>query len=336
VISDLLNRFTDHTVCCEPLVNFQLIASGEPFDYLYATKFDAIVYSPIRNKADYNTAALDEFCSRRGIQAIRYPWLEWHGTFPNVRKASFLGFHEWVYRIEDFTRSDPGDKYSRPSLEPSMIAYWFNMTTDQFRAHEEVNAVNVPVIDFILQHYRTTPMFQSPDHPTLFVYRHVVAEIARRLGIELLPAFYHYSEEPQQDVRLPILPEVIDALGLQYEQPLCRDRRRFGEIEVPVDEYLRILSVKAPFAQFTARHDCFAKLEAAHADTLSGDAKISLPAHTQVIGELVNANETTWHHEVRLHLMRGHPRSRLFAADEPLYHLYAEDFTLEWLEPNHH
>src|SRR3569623_1621761 len=79
----------------EAIENYKIIAAGEPFPYERAATFDAVVYSPIRNKDDWNTSLLAERLPST-VKLLSFPRLQWNGYFTNVKKmAPNLPPHTW-------------------------------------------------------------------------------------------------------------------------------------------------------------------------------------------------------------------------------------------------
>ncbi len=196
------------------LQNYELINAGTPFPYDRLTRYDAVVYSPIRNKDEWNTEHLVERCAALGIPTVCFAWLQWNGYFPDVMKLDRAP-HIWGYRrLAD--RAAEGATFSQlladardpAAFDPAGYADW------SFRALEEHEAgVDVPISSFIRKHYRSQRLFWTPDHPTLTLYTYVQKEIARRLGIGLKWFARHDELHPDAFI---ILPGVAEALGLRF------------------------------------------------------------------------------------------------------------------------
>jgi hypothetical protein len=194
------------------LQNFELINTGTPFPYERLTDYDAVVYSPVRNKDEWNTVHLQERCDALRIPTIRFPWLQWNGYFPDVTHIDRPP-HIWGYqRLID--RAGEGASFSdllaeaREGFDPVGYArYAFE------RLEENEAGVDIPISGFIRRHYRQQRLFLTPDHPALPTYLHVQKQIARRLGIRL--RWFSQHEEHHPDA-LIILPTVRDALDLRF------------------------------------------------------------------------------------------------------------------------
>lgn len=204
------------------LINFQVVASGEPFPYARLRDYDTVIYSPIQNKGDYNTVFLDAACAEAGVPALRFPWLEWHGHAPGADKARFWGHHGWYFPdLIDLSRQfwDPG-AYARhvraafPSEEGLRRAFAYS--TRKLVEQEERFGCEVRVSDFILDGFRDRRMFLIPDHPTLLLYRYVIEAIERLVGTRLVASWPADLPEPQPEERTPILPRVAAGTGLTF------------------------------------------------------------------------------------------------------------------------
>ncbi len=205
------------------LINYHLIATRTPFPYDDLTLYDAVVYSPVENKQEYNTHLLDAACADAGVAAIRFPWLEWHGYTPGIRKGMFWSQHRWHFpeliglsrRFADLPAfvAYVGDHY--PS--EATIADNFASSTNRLVSQEDRFACEVRVSDFILENYRDRRMFMIPDHPTLPLYRFLLRELERALGVRLVDAWPDDLPEPQPEELTPIFPRVAAALGLAFD-----------------------------------------------------------------------------------------------------------------------
>jgi hypothetical protein len=194
------------------LQNFELINAGTPFPYERLTDYDAVVYSPIRNKGEWNTVHLQERCDALRIPTVRFPWLQWNGYFPDVTQIDRPP-HLWGYqRLID--RAGEGASFSellaeaRQGFDPVAYAqYSFD------RLEESEADVDIPISGFIREQYRQQRLFLTPNHPALPLYLYVQKQIASRLGIPL--RWFSRHEECHPD-SLIILPTVRDALGLGF------------------------------------------------------------------------------------------------------------------------
>ncbi|GJE61746.1 WcbI family polysaccharide biosynthesis putative acetyltransferase [Methylobacterium trifolii] len=204
------------------LINFQVVASGKPFPYERLRDYDAVIYSPIQNKGDYNTVFLDAACAEAGVSTIRFPWLEWHGHAPGADKGRFWGHHGWYFPdLIDLSRQfwdlDAFSRHARAEF-PSEdgIRQVFAYSTRKLIAQEEHFDCEVRVSDFILDGFRDRRMFLIPDHPTLLLYRHVVEAIERLVGTRLVASWPTDLPELQPEERTPILPRVAAETGLTF------------------------------------------------------------------------------------------------------------------------
>ncbi|RYE40651.1 MAG: hypothetical protein EOP24_40055 [Hyphomicrobiales bacterium] len=202
---------------------------------------DAVVYSPIRNKGEWNTSHLEERCRQLGIKTVTYPWLQWNGYFTNVAKPENLPPHLWclaglidlleegasleqlLHEAEDGARfKDAAGPYSDYSFS-------------ELRKHEA--DIDIKISGFIEQEFRNQRLFLTPDHPTSAMYAWVCTQIADRLGVGI--AFDVGPAQLHKDV-YPILPSIAAALGLNFSSTeFAIERPSIGPLAL--DQYLRRL-----------------------------------------------------------------------------------------------
>ncbi|RWX78764.1 hypothetical protein EPK99_09245 [Neorhizobium lilium] len=199
---------------CDVVVNYELIASNLPFPYERLHNYDAVVFSPINNKDEYNTKYIEDYCNKHGIKSISYPWMQWNGYHPFTEKREFLGLNHWFPVGHDL----------EPDQARIEIVKSAEITTDRLKQHEETNRTNLKISDFILKYYRDTRLFLTPDHPSNVLYRYAVWEISKRLSIDVSHDFYRYEQLLQPEIILPIQPAVSAALDLRFE---ASDEYRF-------------------------------------------------------------------------------------------------------------
>ena len=210
------------------LINFELVGSGKPFPYETLKSYDAVVYSPVENKGTYNTVHLDEACAAAGVQAVRFPWLEWHGYAPGADKDVFWSHRGWFFPglIELAARQPSFDAFARAVRQDfpgdEGIASSFAYTTAKLTQQEERVGCEIRVSDFILDGFRDRRMFLIPDHPSLHLYRHVFEQMERLLGASLIASWPADLPEPQPEARTPILPRVAAAARLAFQDTTWR------------------------------------------------------------------------------------------------------------------
>lgn len=204
------------------LINFELVASGKPFPYERLKDYDAVIYSPVQNKGDYNTIFLDQACDEAGTQAIRFPWLEWHGYAPCADKDWFWGHHGWYFpdlisMSQDFSDLSEYTEHVRASF-PSVerMRSVMSSTTDRLIEQEESFDCHVRVSKYILGNYRQQRMFLTPDHPSTALYRYVMKSIEKITLVPLIECWPSSLPELQPEERTPILPLIAAETGLQF------------------------------------------------------------------------------------------------------------------------
>ena len=240
---DTLGPAGGHEV--EALINFQLIGEGRPFPYERLGAFDAVVFSPIENKGAYNTDALAAQCRQAGVPAICYPWLEWHGYCPGAQKGEFWGHRQWFYPdlIDLRHRFDDLDAFVRhvraeyPS--EAAIRRVTDISTRMLTEQERRNACAVTISDVIAERFRHSRLFLISDHPALPIYRSVIEQLERLLGVVLVPSWPGSLPEPQPEERTPIFPRVAEALGLRFSDARWRSEAR-PQGEIGLDDYLAL------------------------------------------------------------------------------------------------
>jgi hypothetical protein len=197
------------------LKNYELINAGKPFPYGRLKGFDAVVYSPIRNKSDWNTSHLVERCAEQGILTLSFPWLQWNGYFPGVVELEGRAPHLWSYnRFVDGAAEGGTAAYllelarSAEAFSPLPHRDWSLSILEEHEA-----GVDLPISSFVRANYKAQRLFWTPNHPTLPLYRFVMQAIAERLGIRLKRS--PHLKEPHKD-SLIILPGVAEALELTF------------------------------------------------------------------------------------------------------------------------
>lgn len=217
---------TESEVDYDLLVNFKIIPSGKPFPLERLASYAAVVMSPVLNKPGYNTDMVLEACGAAGVPAVVYPWIEWRGYHPYAVKRPFMGGTHWVHRIP----LEPGQE-TGPAFEQALalamsdrgaVHDLLERTTQALRHNETRGACTLTLSEFILDNYRRQRLFLTPDHAAKPLYRYLVAEVSRQIGIGIAPEFYASNDEPQAGKLTPILPAVAQALDLDFMDPEFR------------------------------------------------------------------------------------------------------------------
>jgi hypothetical protein len=226
------------------LINFQLIASGQPFPYEDLRRYDAVIYSPIENHGGYNTEALREACAAIGCQAIVFPWLEWHGYFPAAQKGLFKGRHQWHYpQLQVLAESFDGfDRFYHHVVEhfpdDRTIDEVFETSSSMLRGAEARHDMPVRISAFIAGQFQFDRLFLIPDHPTLKIYEQIIRQILAALKLDT--DFTLGGEEPQGELYTPIFPRVAQRLGLQFSGTNWIDRIVVPGMIADLRSYLRL------------------------------------------------------------------------------------------------
>lgn len=225
------------------LTNYLLIAEKDSFPYEDLHKYDYVVYNPILNKGNFNTIYLKDYCDAHGIRSVCYPWLQWTGYAPKSHKVEGL---DWIFpdllrersrfaRFEDF-RSWVLDGW----LTEADIKNNFEYTTNYLTDHEVKGGCDIKVSDFILENYCQRRLFVTPDHPATVTYAHIAVLVAEKLGVNLDPSLQGLVSELQSEHYLPILPRVVDALGLGFRSDEYSFHQILGPRVYGLSEWLRI------------------------------------------------------------------------------------------------
>jgi hypothetical protein len=199
------------------LQNFELINSGTPFPYERLKTVDAVVFSPVRNKGEWNTSILKARCDELGLRTVSFPWLQFNGYFPGVGVAEPQHApHKWTYqRLAEAAAAGQGVETLRATVEdPAAFdpLGYLDYAFDALAQHED--DLDFQIGPFIRRNFRQQRLFWTPDHPTLALYQYVQKQIAQRLGIWINS--FARQEEAHRD-SLPILPGVARALELGFE-----------------------------------------------------------------------------------------------------------------------
>ena len=232
VLRDLLAAHFGDQVSATLLVNFELISSGRSFPYDDLRSYDVVLYSPIENKGDYNTIHLAEACRALGVEAVCFPWLEWHGYCPGAIKGQFKNRFQWRYPalVEAASSFDDFSTFVDWAIvefpDDATIDASFATSTALLRASEARYDMQIRISDFILERHRYSRLFLISDHPSLTLYLHVLHQFLRIIGIDgavRCARLAQDGEEPQWRWRTPILPRVAERLDLRFSDARWTD-----------------------------------------------------------------------------------------------------------------
>lgn len=237
VLRDLLHAIFADRIAATVLVNFELIRSAQPFPYDRLKDFDAVFFSPIENKGEYNTVHLVEACRAIHVDAFCFPWLEWHGYCPGASKAIFKNRFQWRYGglAEAAASFDDFETFVEWAIaaypDDATIDAVFARSTAMQRDAERRHDMQVRISDFVLEHHRYSRLFLISDHPSLALYSHVLHQMLHLLDIDGAAACTRLARdgvEPQWQWRTPIFPRVAERLDLRFS-----DTRWIDEDIVP-------------------------------------------------------------------------------------------------------
>ena len=223
--------------------NFELIKSGQSFPFDALAESDAIVFSPVR-RAEYSTAVIQEFCAARGIKTISYPWMQWQALYPFSKKGPFLGGTSWRYDgVFNDIAFEGVDQAAKKTTGPDLdeaIKTNFAISHNRLVDFEKEFGTDITASDYILENYKKTRLFLTPDHPTQALYSYLAREVSSRLGVKISSDFYYSGAEPQQGIKLPIMPRVSDLLDLSYRDSDFENQTAFGSSALNWREYLKL------------------------------------------------------------------------------------------------
>ena len=168
-IKRIVERHGSRNDHVELLVNFAMIAHGQPFPYDDLDRFDCVVFNPIRRKDEWNTARLDDELEQRRIPSVKYPWITWLGYFPGAVKTDF-GWHAewWSQPLVDLAREHETfetfyDEVVHGEALADLALTAVEESTAELRRREVSEQVNLPLAEHIHAHFRERRLFQSPD-----------------------------------------------------------------------------------------------------------------------------------------------------------------------------
>lgn len=288
------------------LINFELIGSGRPFPYDSLSRYDWVVFSPVLNHGDWNTVHLERACKVAGVRTLKYPWLQWSGYWPQAKRRFWGSKNEWGLptlarlgrELQDF---EPFyDSLFEATTFEEGLPSWLDFTAESLRRHEKTGAVDLPISDWVLAHYRERALFLTPDHPTTFTYQHLVKRIAQAIGLDLDPGFYALTRELQEGVRVPVLPAMQKALHLSFCSAEWSSNQFLGPLVFDLKAFAR--SYHAASQVFLARsrdRTVIKTPEAVHSGSMS-EGRIPVAAGTPMLLRRLNLPEHAGHWPVAL------------------------------------
>ena len=235
------NSFGDHEFAA--LQNYKLISRCEPFPFEKYSEFDAIVFSPVTRK-EYSTDILINFCTENGILPVSYPWVQWQSLYPFASKGRFLGGTSWRYDLTFDGLNDLGPdgvirRCTGSDLDESIFSN-FEISHRKLLDFEERFDTKIRISEFIIENYKTTRLFLTPDHPTQALYCYLVERIAACLGIQISSNFFYSGQEPQAGIKLPLIPRVSDVLDLSYRDADYENNTAFGSTVLSWSDYVSL------------------------------------------------------------------------------------------------
>jgi hypothetical protein len=247
-------------VSVEHIVNFSLMARGEPFPYDRLHGQDLVVFTPILNRAAYNTDGLVEFCAARNIPCVAFTWLQWNGYFPGFSTAKFDWYDGWWCKaladiapshasFESFLDAVEGGEALAGLVEPAL-----QHATTVLKARERKGAVDIAISGFVLDNFRTERLFLTPTHPTPALYGYVFRRLEQLTSLRLRSEYYDSPQGPPHNNEVPIFPVVRRALGLSFDGGAFAHDKYWGDRRFSLREFTRMHYEPETMRRLTRRH----------------------------------------------------------------------------------
>jgi hypothetical protein len=257
-LARVFRRYGRNATLVEHLTNFTLIRKKQPVPYDKISHFDWVVFSPIMNKAQWNTSHLEEFCRTKGVRYLKYPWLQWNGYFPGVARSNMPWYAGWIHgklaqEAPGFTDFDTFREYVvHGDALASDAEENLRTTTRELRNREAAALIDFPIADFVEQKYRDRRLFLIPDHPSSELYKYLVPLMAERIGVSIDESFLLSDAQVQAGVQMPILPGVARSLKLNFGGTDFSHREFFGRSLFTLTEYLKLIYYRSDIRHLSA------------------------------------------------------------------------------------
>lgn len=187
-------------------------------DPLLLGQCDVFIYQPVKDSfgpylaTDYILQRLPDSCLRisfgNAYFSAQYPQLMNEDGFPygdrNVRQLLAAG----KSKDEIISLLSDVQFYSYEEVQSFLSA-----SLKELRRREV--HIDIPVADFIANHFQDHPLFCTINHPNHFICRYLAGQMLERLGIsshEIATVIFDHFH----DQRHPIYPSVRQHLGLKY------------------------------------------------------------------------------------------------------------------------
>jgi hypothetical protein len=250
----IFERYAPDVEYVDHLTNFRIIRENAPVPYEDFRQFDWIIFSPILNKNEYNTIHVENFCRKNNIKYLKYPWLQWEGCFPAMKKTASAWW--WCTGLDQLAAESPSFEAFREAvlfgnaLAEEAVRNLEKTTT--FLRRREADA-DVTISQFIADRYKDERLFLTPDHAAIPLYRYLVRQIADAIRCKMDESFYFSTEEVQPETEHPILPSVARALELRFVGGNFHNKFVFGDGRMALTEYLKMHFYKDDIRVATAK-----------------------------------------------------------------------------------
>lgn len=119
--------------------------------------------------------------------------------------------------------------YSTVELQKNEVQNFENL-----RARETKNQVTIPLAEFIRSNFRQKRLLLTTNHPTKYLFDHLLNEILQRMQMPPSTIALDMDDQLEKLGKLPILPCVTKAFGLDVSHPSYADQQIWVDnVELP-------------------------------------------------------------------------------------------------------
>jgi len=194
---------------------------------------------------------------------------------------------------------------------------------------EKACGVDITISKFVSDNYRSKRLFLTPDHPSVHVYKYVAKEIANRIGVELDKSFFASETELQPELKIPIMPQVSEQLGLEFCDTEYENAAKLGKaISMLQLAKLEYYSVGDRVA-LTAGRSTFAKRQPQHSRSLGLAEVLAIERGDIVVGIMNPMDRRDGHYCVDIAELRR-AADGLFVPIGRRAYLFDEHWMVGW------
>ena len=259
-LKQIFDRYGQGVSISSSLTNYQLIRKKIPFPYQNISKYDVVIFNPIRNKESYNTLYLEEYLTKKNIPYFKYPWIQWNGYFPEYSNTKIGQWYQgWWPVFLDQLAKESDDRnhfvekvYLKKDFEQLVLSN-FNETT--FRLSKNESDCEIKLSQFILKNYNHIRLFLTPNHPSSHLYKYLASKISDLINIKLDDSFEEIDDEVQSGSSLPILPFVKKVLNLSFPSGSFCNKFIFNSPSMSMKEYLYMIYTSSTIKKLIAKNN---------------------------------------------------------------------------------